>query len=505
MQVEILTGPTALRWHVQVARACQQAGFAAFAAPCARGGEKIAGLDLLLAFERLLYRAPDCALQRLTPLAMDPGSAGDAAFVVDLSGAPDTRVENAPVLRPLYDGSPDPAAAVYALLDRRAPKLSVQLRDAQGARIVAQGAIGLRDRRILSFGLNETFARVTSLLVRVLRDLRDGVHPAAIPDAPGLSSPNSPLVFAVGALAEKIVANLLTRNSVSAGHWRVAYRRLQGEGVIETLQWPPTSWSILPDDGQRYYADPFAMVRDGQTHLFVEEYPYATRRGLISHAVISPDGTVGAPRPVLETGCHLSYPFIFEREGQVFMIPETCAERRIALYRAERFPDRWTLDTVLVDGIDASDATLVEHAGRFWVFAALSDGGGSSWDALALFYADNLRGPWRAHPRNPVLIDASAARPGGAIVPFNGHLRRVAQDCSSIYGSGMTICQIDALDPENYRQSVLARLAPPTFLGERAAHTLNRCDGFEVIDFQASPAPREFRRIFARPAVAQAG
>jgi hypothetical protein len=73
MQVEILTGPTALRWHVQVARACQQAGFAAFAAPCARGGEKIAGLDLLLAFERLLYRAPDCALQRLAPLAMDPG------------------------------------------------------------------------------------------------------------------------------------------------------------------------------------------------------------------------------------------------------------------------------------------------------------------------------------------------------------------------------------------------------------------------------------------------
>ena len=46
------------------------------------------------------------------------------------------------MLRPLYDGSPDPAAAVYALLDRRAPKLSVELQDEQGVRIVARGAIG---------------------------------------------------------------------------------------------------------------------------------------------------------------------------------------------------------------------------------------------------------------------------------------------------------------------------------------------------------------------------
>ena len=84
MQVEILTGPTALRWHVQAARACEQAGFTAVVAPSAQGGEKIAGLDLLLAFERLVYRAPECALQRT---AMDAKPARAAALIVDLSGA----------------------------------------------------------------------------------------------------------------------------------------------------------------------------------------------------------------------------------------------------------------------------------------------------------------------------------------------------------------------------------------------------------------------------------
>jgi len=511
MHVEILTGPTCVRWHFQVARACEQASFAAAISPGARGGEKIAGLDLLLAFERLVYRAPECALQAV---AMDAGPAVDATFVVDLCG--DTKLqafpeskakshEGAPVIRPLYDGSPDPAAAIYALLERRAPKISVELRDAHGVRIVGQGAIGLRDRRILSFGLNETFARVTSLLVRALRDLRDGIRPAALSPPPEVRAKNSPVVFAGGAFAEKIVAKLLTQMSTRADHWRVAFRRLRDDGVMEGLRWPQAPWTILPDDGRRYYADPFVIVRDGRTHLFVEEFPYSTGKGILGCATIGADGKVGAVKPVLESSGHLSYPQVFERDGQVYMIPESCAERRIALYRAERFPDRWTLDCVLVDDVEASDATLLEHAGRFWLFAALSDGGASSWDALGLFFADDLRGPWRAHPRNPVLVDVCAARPGGAISARDESLLRVAQDCSSFYGGGMTICRIDALDPENYAQSILTRLAPPESLGAIAAHTLNRCGDFEAIDFHAEPMRRGLGRVFARSPGVPAG
>ncbi len=505
MQVDLLIGPSALRWHAEVMRACERAGFRATAVTGAHGGAKIAGLDLLLAFERLIYRAPDGPLQ---PVRLDVRRKIASPFVVDLSGAAETKSNGSDgmtVLRPLYDGSPDPAAAVFALLDRRAPEICVELSDAQGVRIVAQGTIGIRDRRVLSHGLDETFTRATSLLVRALRDLRDGIRPAGVAPAPPMQASNSPFAFATAAFAEKIIANVLTQMSVRPRHWRVALRRLHGDDMMERLQWPLAPWTVLPDDGKRYYADPFVIDRGGRTHLFVEEFPYSTRKGVISHALIEADGRIGAPRPVLEAAGHLSYPFVFERDGQVYMIPESSAERRIALYRADQFPARWTLDCVLVDDIDASDATLVEQEGRFWLFAALSEGGSSSWDALGLFYADDLRGPWRAHPRNPVLVDARAARPGGSIVAQGGGLRRVAQDCSLGYGSGMTICRIDRLDPENYEQSVLARLAPPKDLGERAAHTLNRCAEFEVIDFQAPLARRGLGWILAKPAFALAG
>lgn len=483
MEVDVLIGENALRWHAQLIRACGKAGFDVAAVGGTADGMKIVGLDLVLAFEQIAYRAHGCALQ---PADIEVRPATDTDIVIDLSGVPGAgaRVRAGAIeLRPLYDGSPDPAAAVFALLDRRAPKISVELRDSQGSRIVARGTIALADFRVLSRGLNETFTRVASLLVRVLREVHSGIRPATFAPDPAVHPSNLPIFFAASALAEKIMRflmNLVTNPE----HWRVAIRNLDGEGVLERMQWPQSQWHVLPDDGRRFYADPFVIHRDGEAHLFVEEFPYATGKGILCHCVIEANGKTSVPKPFLEANYHLSYPFVFEHGGEVYMIPETGAARRIELYRAERFPDRWSLDCILVDDVEVYDATLVEHDGRFWIFAALAGDGASTCDALGLFYADNLRGPWHEHPRNPVLVDASSARPAGAIASHSGQLLRAAQDCSEGYGWGMAICKIDTLDPENYQQSVLTRLRPPPgFLGT-GVHTLNRCAGVEVIDFK---------------------
>jgi hypothetical protein len=130
----------------------------------------------------------------------------------------------------------------------------------------------------------------------------------------------------------------------------------------------------------------------------------------------------------------------------------------------------------------AADATLLEREGRLWLFAAVTEEGGSSWDQLALFHADKLAGPWLPHAANPVLIDASAARPGGLMLARDGELIRPAQDCGAGYGSRLALCRVDRLDPEHYGQTVLARLAPPPAWSATGLHTLNAASGLEVID-----------------------
>ena len=238
----------------------------------------------------------------------------------------------------------------------------------------------------------------------------------------------------------------------------------------------------MPDDARRYFADPFVFRRDGVAHVFCEEFPYATGKGVISTFTIGRDGAVGKPRVVLERPYHLSYPMVFERDGAVFMIPESSASGAIELYRATRFPDAWELDAVLVEGVSAADATLIERGGHLWLFASIAEVGMSSWDALGLFHAPRLAGPWTAHPANPVLIDAATARPAGMMFARDGALMRPAQDCTGGYGSALTLCRVDRLDPEGYAQTFVARLvAQPSWRAE-GVHTLNAAGGLEVVD-----------------------
>ena len=247
------------------------------------------------------------------------------------------------------------------------------------------------------------------------------------------------------------------------------------------MQIPCRDFTRLPDDGRRYFADPFVLMRGDMAHVFCEEVPFATGKGFISHFTIDAKGNVSAPRPVLEQPYHLSYPFVFEKDGEVWMIPESSAIGTVELYRAERFPDRWVKHAILLDDVLADDATLFEKDGRLFLFAAMRDWQASSWEALGLYHADVLTGPWQAHPANPVLLDPNAARPAGALFTHRGEIIRPAQDCSRGYGRGLAFCRIDRLDDEGFAQSVLTRVAPGTGRVQ-GLHTYNRAGDVELID-----------------------
>ncbi|GAC1331544.1 MAG: hypothetical protein NVSMB26_10050 [Beijerinckiaceae bacterium] len=306
------------------------------------------------------------------------------------------------------------------------------------------------------------------------------MHGESVPPS-SARPPAAPLSFAAKNLTSKITSRL-TRLATRPDHWSIAFRALNDDAVMKTGTWPGRAWTRLADDGRRFYADPFPLVENGRTYVFCEEFPYATHKGIISVFEIGSGGAPSQPRPVLERPYHLSYPFVFRRGPATFMIPETGAAGRIELYRADPFPDRWAFERVLVDNVVASDATLVTWEGREWLFASIAGDGASTWDALGLFHAADLFGTWEAHPLNPVLIDAGAARPAGAMVVRDGRLRRVAQDCRARYGGGLVLADVQRLDLDNYAQSVRAVLAPPPGMRAQGTHTLNTAGGIEAID-----------------------
>ena len=315
------------------------------------------------------------------------------------------------------------------------------------------------------------------------------------------SSPLPRVIWAAGLQATVTIAERVAKyvKNLTAGNktWFVAWRL---DPVSTLLDQQAATFSVLADDGNRYYADPFPFRRDGQDFVFVEEFPYASGRGCISVTTIK-DGAATTPFPVLEEPYHLSYPFIFEHGNEVWMIPESGEADGVYLYRAEQFPYRWKREACLIDKIGAYDATLLlpqardpsglRHAGRFWLFVCERICNSSSWDILSLFHADNLTGPWLpAH--NPVLVDAVMSRPAGAIIQRHGHQIRPVQDCSREYGGAVPLYRVDRLEPDDFSQVLIGT----THCGSRGCHTYNNYSGLEVIDVFGRKSGNEITAFF---------
>ncbi len=282
-------------------------------------------------------------------------------------------------------------------------------------------------------------------------------------------------------LARSAIAwlRILAARALFSRPWTIRLRRRAGE--------PTDGWSeqspLVRWRAANMYADPFLFEHEGRHHLFCEEVAPGSTRGVISHTELALDGSLAdAPKPVLTAEHHLSYPFVFAHEGEVFMIPETSAVRRVELYRAVEFPHRWERDTVLIDAVDAADATLLAHDDRLWLFAAVTPADASSLDELHIYSAGELRGPWLAHPRNPVVSDVRRARPAGAFQRWGPRLVRPGQDGRSRYGGSISFQQVDVLSAQDYAEHEIARLDPADVGAARATHTYAADASFEAID-----------------------
>ena len=494
-----LDGRQARRWHRDlVRRLSETAGttveveFASTDAPALP-----ANADLLFTLERLIFGLPAQAAS--TPLPA-PDRAGLPAvgghppdLILDLVGDRDGG-GTARVWHLRYDGQDGEAGLLASLLAGRAPWATVS----EGGRVVASARLGTEMQGRVATAFDDALARTVTLILAALREApcaAPGGSPP--PDAPAPDLSVAALASRASRMLAQSVVQRLYRLCFRAPHWRVGWRHLDGPGVVDLRGHPPSGWVSLRDDGHRFYADPFPLAVEGRTWLFVEEFPHATQKGVISAVEMGRDGPVGTPRPVLEEAHHLSYPFVFARDGALWMVPESSAAGTIDLYRATTFPGGWEKAATLVAGVVASDATLWEQEGRWWLFATVRDapvgaplGLGSYSDALHLWSAPDFRGPWTPHARNPVLIDIAAARPAGAILRrANGDLVRPVQDCTDGYGRALGLARIDRLDDDAFGQTVETVLrAGPHWPGSRL-HTLNVGGGFEVIDGSAR-APR---------------
>jgi hypothetical protein len=266
------------------------------------------------------------------------------------------------------------------------------------------------------------------------------------------------------------------RNLLRFRQWFIAYRINANASFLDDTFY---RFKRLIPPKDRFWADPFPFKRDGKFYIFFEELLYETGKGHLSVVEVDQKGIVHGPHKILERPYHLSYPFLFEWNGELYMVPESSKARTVELYRCTSFPDQWEMEKVLLHDLEAVDATLAEIEGRWWMFVGVEAEGTKFVYELHLYYADSPLGPWHPHRANPVRPDAQSSRPAGRIVRQNGSYYRPAQEGP---GYAMSIQKIERLDEEEYLETEVSRIEPSWAENLAGTHTLNSADGLTVID-----------------------
>lgn len=320
-------------------------------------------------------------------------------------------------------------------------------------------------------------------------DIRQSARPATLgvpADYPALAAPTVSASVQLSWRLVSIVAANRLRSLRWLDQWQIAYN-FTDEGELG-CRFERMRFLVPPKD--RFWADPFAVEHQGRTFIFFEDLPYRTQKGRIMVIEVFEDAEPGEPQVVLERPYHLSYPFVFDWEGALYMIPETAENGTIEVYRCEAFPFRWRLHQVLLENIRAYDTTLWREDDRWWMFVNVAEPEADSTDELHLYWSTTPLGTWTPHRGNPVVSDARCARPAGPLFSRNGKLYRPSQDCSLAYGHSVLINRVDVLRDDDYQETTVYRIMPGWREDILRTHTVGGSKRLRVIDYLLSRKQR---------------
>ena len=462
-------------WVLEAFERVAASDFAEIAQLCVRE----AGEPLRKRVERWAFASDACVLEDLAKISIQPGDARDLDVIFALGAVDDSGLDGIArygVWRFCADGVREVLAGDPVSMSG----ITVRLRAGAVPRLAYQSY-----SRTFPFSVarnREPLLRKTAeFAFRALRELhRSGLEwLEQCPPFEERKIENGNALRFLGSVCKRGIEKATT-----VDQWFLAWKFGESRfGSFPELAPDLAGFTRLMPPKDRYWADPFALEKNGRWYVFFEELPFAAGKAHISMIEVKPDGSSSRPQRVLERDYHLSYPFLVEHEGALYMIPESARNGTVEAWRCVEFPLRWKLERVLLSGVRCVDATFYRGEDRWWLFANLASGGTRVFDdELHLFHAADLLGDWKPHPRNPVKSDVRGARPAGRLYWRGGALYRPAQVCTPRYGAGLSLNRVLRITPRDYAERQAQVVLPSAEAGLLGLHTVNRAGALTVVD-----------------------
>ena len=277
-------------------------------------------------------------------------------------------------------------------------------------------------------------------------------------------------------LFEKVMAKVFKRRYEC---WTVF---TGSQGFFEGITSSPAPLTMPKDE---FWADPFLFNYNKKEYLFFENYSYKTKRGKISCGILK-NGQLSEIGDVLDFNFHLSFPFIFEENGEIFLMPESSENKKLEVFKAVEFPYKWELYSTAFEGEVVGDAFFhIDEEQQKWLFLNKQAAKTAPMNSeLFIYKVDSYKfNSLIPHQQNPVFIDARVARNGGSIFKHNNQWYRPSQrNVDGVYGRALNINRIDKLTIDEYVETTVEIIEPDFDKKLMGLHHLHKCNGKFVFD-----------------------
>lgn len=238
----------------------------------------------------------------------------------------------------------------------------------------------------------------------------------------------------------------------------------------------------------RFLADPFVIENNGEHFIFVEDLFYSDNKGRIS-AIKVDDQKYSFLGVVLEEDYHLSFPFVFKDGADIYMVPESCKNNDIRLYRSTEFPLKWKFEQQLMSNVDAADTMLFKNNNIWFMLTNICSANlGEHQSELHIYYSEDFKsGKWQPiQSGNPVVFSSLKGRNGGFFT-HNGVLYRVNQaHGKGHYGKSFNVNRVEILSKGRYVEKEVSSIEANFMDSSTSTHHFNANDCVAVIDFGRS-------------------
>jgi hypothetical protein len=359
---------------------------------------------------------------------------------------------------------------------------TIQSLTGDGARnILLSGFFGTK----FLFSLNQAslYKKITPHLRSLLKQV---AATGALPEIQ-IHQPYSGAIFHVPKFSQGIQYILKALFRVGA---RVIFKLTKYQKKWE-ISFVPSSWkkAILWKSVKvkaprgHFWADPFIYEHNGRTYCYVEDYVYKTDRAHISVLEVTDNGAEKIGECIKEP-FHLSFPFLFNYAGNLYMSPECSGSRQIRIYKCTGFPLEWKLESIAMDNVAAADTMLFEHAGIWWMLTSIDESESNDYCSELYLFSSNspIGAEWEPHPENPIRIDSEGGRNAGLLFD-DGKIFRLAQRQGyDQYGQGLLMYEIIGLSKTIYSEKLFSEINPYFKEGLLGVHHLSTTGKITVFD-----------------------